>query len=106
MHAVNDPTAFVELESVFRETMRRGVSGDHLVQLFTDDSEHSYLSDAQYVTAMSSLLAWVEHGKKPTAAEVAAKCRDVDAAFAPGTGCRFLPNFVVKGLETRVPPRL
>jgi hypothetical protein len=105
MHAVNDPTAFVELESVFRETMRRGGSGDRLVQLFTDDSEHSYLSDAQYVTAMRALLSWIERREKPTPQAVASQCHDVDVAFAPATGCRFLPDFAVKALAARVPRR-
>jgi len=103
MHAVNDPTAFVELESTFRETMERGGSADHLVQLFTDDSEHSYLSDAQYVTAMRALLDWAAGSAKPTPTGVAASCRTVDAAFAPATGCRFLPMFSPMPLVARVP---
>ncbi len=105
IHAVNDPTAFVELESAFRETMRRGGSAELLVQLFTDDSEHSYLSDAQYVAAMHALLAWVERGEKPTAAGVAEQCRSVDVAFSPQTGCRFLPTFTPEPLKDRVPAR-
>jgi hypothetical protein len=105
MHAVHDPTAFVELESVFRETMQQGGSGDRLVQLFTDDREHSYLSDAQYVSAMRALLAWVERGVKPSAKAVAAQCRAVEAEFAPTTGCRFLPEYQPRPLSARVPAR-
>ena len=105
LHGVNDPTAFVELESVFRETMQRGGSGDRLVQLFTDDSEHSYLSDAQYVTAMRALLTWADRGEKPTPAAVAAQCRTVEPAFAPTTGCRFLPAYQPRALSSRVPKR-
>jgi alpha-beta hydrolase superfamily lysophospholipase len=105
IHAVNDPTAFVELEAVFRETMRRGGSADRLVQVFTDDSEHSYLSDAQYVTAMQALLDWATRGTKPTPAGIAAQCAHVDAAFAPTTGCRFLPAFTPNPLARRVPVR-
>ncbi len=105
LHGVNDPTAFVELESVFRETMRRGGSGDRLVQVFTDDNEHSYLSDAQYVTAMRALLAWAERGEAPTAAGIAAQCRGVEAVFAPATGCRFLPSYQPRPLSARVPRR-
>jgi alpha-beta hydrolase superfamily lysophospholipase len=105
MHGTNDPTAFVELESTFRETMQRGGSADRLVQLFTDDSEHSYLSDAQYVTAMRALLAWVDGGAKPTPASIAAQCARVDAVFAPKVGCRFLRTFVPRPLAARVPAR-
>ncbi len=105
MHGINDPTAFVELESVFAETMRRGGSADRLVQLYTDDGEHSYLSDAQYVTAMQALLRWAETGIRPTATGVASACRNADVAYAPNTGCRFLPAFVPRPLSARVPAR-
>ncbi len=105
LHGINDPTAFVELESVFRETMQRGGSADRLVQLFTDDSEHSYLSDAQYVTAMRALLTWADRGEKPTPAGVAGECRSVEPAFAPTTGCRFLPAYQPRALSSRVPKR-
>ncbi|MEO8923593.1 MAG: hypothetical protein ABI330_12345, partial [Caldimonas sp.] len=55
LHAIDDPTAFVELESTFRDTMNRGGSGDRLVQVFSDDHEHSYLADAEYVSVMGAL---------------------------------------------------
>ncbi len=105
VHGIHDPTAFVELESVFRETMQRGGSGDRLVQLYTDDREHSYLSDAQYVSAIRALLAWVERGTKPTPAGVAAQCRAIEAALEPATGCRFVPDYVPRPLGSRVPRR-
>jgi alpha-beta hydrolase superfamily lysophospholipase len=105
MHGIHDPTAFVEMESVFRETMQRGGSGDRLVQLYTDDREHSYLSEAQYVTAIRALLAWVERGAKPTPAGVAAQCRAIEPVFEPATGCRFLPDYVPRALGSRVPAR-
>ncbi len=105
MHGVNDPTAFVELESVFRDTMRRGGSGDRLVQVFTNDDDHSYGSDAQYITAMHELLQWVEHGTRPTPSAIASRCRVVATAFAPEVGCRFLPNYTPRPLKERVPAR-
>jgi hypothetical protein len=85
--------------------MQRGGSGNRLVQLYTDDREHSYLSDAQYVTAIRALLAWVERGTKPTPAGVAAQCRTIDAAFEPATGCRFVPEYAPRPLGSRVPRR-
>lgn len=105
VHGINDPTAFVELESVFRDTMRRGGNGERLVQLFSNDDDHSYLSDAQYVTAMHELLQWVEHGTRPTPSTVASRCRVVAAAFAPDVGCRFLPDYAPRPLRERVPAR-
>ena len=105
MHATNDPVAFVELESFFRDRMVAGGQGGNLVQLFTDDAEHSYLSDAQYVAAMSALLAWSKGEAKPTPAGVASRCHAVDAAFEPAKGCRFLPDYRPAALFARVPPR-
>ncbi|MEO7056488.1 MAG: hypothetical protein ABI281_02515 [Caldimonas sp.] len=105
VHAVDDPTAFVELESFFHDRMVQGGSGARLVQTFTDDHEHSYLSDAQYVAAMAALLAWVERGDKPTPASVAAGCFSVPAAFDPARGCRFLPSYAPAPLTDRVPAR-
>ena len=106
MHAVDDPVAFVELESAWRETMRGAGTDARLVQLYTDDHEHSYLSDAEYLAAMQGLLAWIERGDaKPAPQGVATRCAALPAAFDPGKGCRFLPDYRPAALDTRVPPR-
>lgn len=105
LHGVDDPIAFVELESTFRDTMARGGSAERLVQVFTQDHDHSYLSDAQYVAAISALLDWVERGEKPSASSIATHCQTLDARFDPGTGCRFLPAFTPRPLSSRVPER-
>lgn len=105
VHGIDDTVAFVELESHFRDTMTRGGSADRLVQTFTQDHEHSYLSDAQYVAAISALLDWVERGEKPSASSIAARCQTVDTRFDPGTGCRFRPEFAPRPLSARVPER-
>lgn len=105
MHAIDDPTAFVELESTFRHTMERAGRAKALVQLFTQDSEHSYLSDAQYVSAMHALLAWVERGATPTPTAVAASCARVEPTYDPTKGCRFVPSYTPAPLSSRVPNR-
>ena len=105
MHAIDDPTAFVELESTFRRTMERAGRAKALVQLFTQDSEHSYTSDAQYVSAMRALLAWVEQGAVPTPKAVAASCATVEPMYEPATGCRFVPSYGPAPLSSRVPSR-
>jgi len=105
MHAIDDPTAFVELESTFRVTMERAGRGNALMQLFTQDSEHSYTSDAQYVSAMHALLAWVERGTVPTPTSVAASCATVDPMYDPAKGCRFVPSYTPAPLSSRVPSR-
>jgi hypothetical protein len=105
LHAVNDPVAFVELESFFRERMVAGGQGDNLVQVFTDDAEHSYLSDAQYVAAISTLLDWTKGGAKPTAAALAKRCSAVEPEFEPSKGCRLVPDYRPAALSARVPAR-
>ena len=105
MHGINDGVAFVELESTFRETMAQGGSLPRLVQVFTRNENHSYSSDAQYVTAMRALLDWVASGNKPTPARIASQCADIAVNFEPQTGCRFLPNYQPRPLASRVPAR-
>jgi hypothetical protein len=103
VHAIHDPTAFVELESAFRETMERGGSAGRLVQAYTDHAEHSYLADAVYPAALDALLGWVEHAEKPTAGSIAQRCAALEAQYGPG--CRFVPDYRPKALEDRVPAR-
>jgi pimeloyl-ACP methyl ester carboxylesterase len=95
VHGVKDATAFVEMDHSFRQILQGAGTADHLVQTFTDDSEHSYLSDPVYPALMSALLRWVDAGVKPSKAGLAQACRD----------CRFLPDFEPAALQTRVPAR-
>ena len=103
VHGVDDPTAFVELDSAFRETMQRAGAGDRLVQTFTQDKEHSYLSDPVYPTLVAALLEWVEQGRKPTPAGIAQRCQAMEATYGPG--CRVLPDYQPAPLASRVAPR-
>jgi len=105
MRGVNDPIAFVELASVWEETVAKAGRSQNLVQLFTNDREHSYLSDAQYVAAMKALLAWVDTGKKPTPSDVLQQCNTLDAKWNPYKECRILPEFKPLPLSNRVPKR-
>jgi len=103
VHGIGDPTAFIELESAFRQTMEQGGSASRLVQTFTDDKEHSYLSDPVYPTLFDALLQWVERGEKPTPAGIAQSCKRFEAQF--GAGCRFLPDYRPAPLEARIAAR-
>lgn len=100
---IGDATAFVELQHSFRQTVEAAGAGERLVQTFTQDSEHSYLADPVYVALLRELLGWVEQGRKPSPASVAAACKAAEAEFGPG--CRFVPDYVPAPLATRVPPR-
>jgi hypothetical protein len=100
---ISDPTAFVELDARFRAVMQQGGSGDRLVQTFTTQGTHSYISDPTYPVLMAALLRWVDTGTKPTAEGIAAACPAYEAQF--GKGCHFDAGYVPAALETRVPAR-
>lgn len=103
VHGIDDATAFVELEAEFAATVSKAGRSDRLVQTFTRDHEHSYLSDATYVTLMQALLRWVDHGEKPTPASIAAACPAHEPRHGPG--CRFDPGYQPAPLATRITPR-
>lgn len=103
VHGIHDPIAFVELQSVFADTMAKVGRADALVQTFSDDREHSYLSDASYVALLDALQAWVTQGRKPTPAAVADGCRMAALRFP--SSCRFQADYRPAPLENRVPAR-
>jgi hypothetical protein len=74
------------------------------VQTFTDEQEHSYLSDTEYPALMEALLAWVKNGDKPTPQRVAERCKALEPAF--GSACRFQPDYRPASLAQRVTPRM
>ncbi len=103
MKWIDDPTAFVELDAQFKETMARGGNADRLVQTFVTTGAHSYASDPTYPALMTALLEWAETGVKPTPDMIAARCLAAEAQF--GAGCTFAPAYTPAALETRVAPR-
>lgn len=103
VHGIHDSTAFVELAAQFRRTVAAAGQSDRLVQTYSEDAEHSYLSDPVYPALMLELLAWVERGEKPTPASVAQRCKAMEARFGPG--CRLRPDYLPAELEARVVPR-
>lgn len=103
VHGIHDPTAFVEMHDTFAKKMAAAGRSDALVQTFSDDSEHSYLSDATYVSLLDALGAWIEQGRKPTPQSVAQGCTKMQARFP--SNCRFLPEYRPAPLESRVVER-
>ena len=103
LHAIHDPTAFVELESAYREIVDAAGASAWLVQTFSDESEHSYLGDPEYPALLTALLQWIDHGERPTPDGVATLCAGNEARF--GTGCRIRPAYRSPPLSSRVPAR-
>ena len=100
LHAKDDPTAFVELENAFRQSVDKAGRGDLLVQSFTDEHEHQKEATPEYAALFRAMLAWIDHGTKPTVRLLAADCETARATY--GEACHFDPDYSPKPLETRV----
>ncbi|QFZ72894.1 hypothetical protein GFH48_06080 [Streptomyces fagopyri] len=103
LHAIDDPTAFVEHESAYRATLRGAGRDSRLVQTFTHESEHSELSDAEYANSITALDGWVRTGRKPTPRTIAASCAAFDRTYV--TGCFYDPDFQPASYASRVRAR-
>ncbi|GGQ18374.1 alpha/beta hydrolase family protein [Streptomyces mutabilis] len=103
LHAIDDPTAFVEHEAAYRATLRGAGRSGNLVQTFTDEHEHSSLSDSEYANSIAALDDWVRSGRKPTPRSVAASCATFDAKY--GSGCHYEPGYHPASYASRVLPR-
>lgn len=101
LHGVGDPTAFVEHESAYRETVERAGNGERLLQVFTGQAEHRSLGSAEYLAALAALMAWIDGAKRPDAADVAARCRGFLPRF-DGESCHILPGYRPPPWESRV----
>jgi hypothetical protein len=103
LHAIHDPTAMVEYEADYREAVARAGRQDKLVQVFTNESDHSKLADAEYAAVFESLMQWVSTGTRPTPEQVASNCAKQSERFAGG--CHFVTDFTPQPLFSRVAPR-
>ncbi|MFJ8149708.1 hypothetical protein ACIQ6R_32405 [Streptomyces sp. NPDC096048] len=103
LHAIDDPTAFVEHEAAYRATVQGAGRGGNLVQTFTNEAEHSSLSDSEYANSISALDTWARSGRKPTPRSIAASCGAFDATY--GSGCFYDPGFRPAPYASRVRPR-
>lgn len=103
MHAIDDPTAFVELEQVFHDTVARAGKSDLLVQAFTDEHEHSKLATPEYAALLRAMTAWIEQGVKPSPASLAAGCEAAVKTY--GEACHFQVDYRPPALSTRSYPR-
>lgn len=103
LHAIDDPTAFVEHEAAYRASLSGAHRDKHLVQTFTTEHEHSELSDAEYANSLAALATWVRTGRKPSPRSIADSCASYDRTY--GTGCFYDPDFRPLPYAARVEPR-
>jgi len=105
-HGIGDATVFVEGKDTLRTRMAAAGNGERLVTTYVDSREHSYLGDAIYPPLFDALLAWAERNDRPTPQRIADRCRERQAAAgAPVADCRFVPDYAVKPLASRIPAR-
>ena len=102
-HAINDATVFVEGQDVLRQKMKAAGKDHLLVQTYVDSREHSYWGDAHYPPLFNALLQWVEKKQKPSPSDIDQQCKQLSSAKP--ANCRFLPNYAVKPIASRIHPR-
>ncbi len=95
LHAIGDPSVFVESQHAFKATLTAAGHGGNLVQTFTTEEEHNELNSAGYAAAIAALDGWVRTGVTPTPQTVADSCPE----------CPFDPAFTPGPLESRIAPR-
>ncbi|MET3494718.1 alpha/beta hydrolase family protein [Variovorax boronicumulans] len=107
LHAIDDPTAFVELENAYRRIRDAAGTGGNLVQSFSAEREHSYLSDSEYPALFGALMDWIEKGEKPTPQSLAQRCASLAPRYDTDgkNGCHIRPEWQAPALESRVPAR-
>ena len=107
LHAIDDPTAFVELENAYRRIRDAAGTGSLLVQSFSSEREHSYLSDSEYPALFAALLDWIDKGEKPMPEGLAQRCRALMPRYDTDgrNGCHIQPQWQPPALESRVPSR-
>ncbi len=103
LHGVEDPTVFVEHQAAYRDTLVRAGTDHLLVQVFTEEMEHSKLAGPIYAAAAAALRDWAELRRRPTPADIRGRC---DTLAGPETGaCRILADYQPRPWNSRVNPR-
>ena len=74
LHALHDPTVSYGVEALYAATVETAGRSQWLVQVATDEAEHSKLSDASYMTALDVLEGWIDPGVKPDPAGFQRRC--------------------------------
>lgn len=83
LHALHDPTVSIEVEALYNQTVAAAGRSEWLVQVATDEAEHSKLSDAGYMTALDSLEAWIDSGTPPEKSRFQPRCEALWSRLGP-----------------------
>jgi len=74
VHALHDPTVSVAAEALYAATVAAAGRSEWLVQVVTDEADHSRLSDASYMTAVDALEGWIDRAVPPRPDGFQARC--------------------------------
>ncbi len=74
IHAKYDPTVFVGVDHFYRQTVASAGRSNLLVQTFTNEVDHSKLSNSEYAALLKNLSEWIDTGTSPSPSEIAADC--------------------------------
>jgi hypothetical protein len=88
LHAINDPVANVSNSHAYRQTIDHAGRAGMLVQVYTDEAEHSRLSAPAYPSVFGAMVSWIKTGDRPTPAQISASCPDY--AARTGEPCHFV----------------
>ncbi|MFF1607584.1 alpha/beta hydrolase family protein [Amycolatopsis sp. NPDC058278] len=103
LHAIDDPSVFVEHEAAYRATLHGAGRDSHLVQTFTREAGHDGLSVSEYATSIAALDDWVRTGRKPAPSSIAESCGAFDRTYEGG--CFYDPGYRPSAYCSRVRPR-
>jgi hypothetical protein len=87
VHAQHDPVVSVQALAAYAKTVDAAGRGWLLAQAITDESDHSRMRDATYLTALHALEDWLQTGVRPDASSLRAACL---ASENPARDCRFI----------------
>ena len=83
LHALHDPTVSFDVEALYTATVAAAGRSQWLVQVASDEAEHSKLSDASYMTALDALEGWIDGGAKPDPVRFQTRCQTLWARQGP-----------------------
>lgn len=86
VHARHDPVVASTSLAAYAATVNGAGRGHLLAQALTDESDHSRLRDATYLTVLAVLEHWLDDGERPAAEAFQARCLALGHA---GEDCRF-----------------
>lgn len=83
LHGLHDPVVSFDAESLYAGTVAAAGRSEFLVQTATDESDHSKLSDASYLTTLDALESWIDRGVQPDPSGFQARCQTLWSSQGP-----------------------